>query len=514
MNMFRKLLPTLLATLVALTATGAARAAGTITLLDSFDNKDWDPAVIYSSEVRTLMNVYEMLTRYNFETGQADPMLAESWSVSDDKLTWTFKLRPGVKFHDGSAFNAAAAKASIDRTIEIAGGPAYIWSGVKEITAPDELTLVFKTEFPMAIDLIAASGYGAFMLGPAAIDKGKDWLQEGNAIGTGPYRLKQWDKSQQIVFEKFDDYWGGWTGEEFDRIILRLVAEVSTQVQLLRGGEGDLMLTTAPYDMLQELEKDSALKVSVFESWLNIPIMLNAKLYPTDNVKFRQALAHLIDAEAVAGDIYAGYGTVPKSCVPQAMWGAGQFDLPKLDIEKAKQLLEESGIPKSDWKVTYHAYTGREEIMKIAELYQALAAQAGVEVELVTGEWGVLWDKQKKLETSANMMGVLWWADWATPTGWLSAMWHTEDPTVFNFSHYSNPEVDALLDEGIKLQGADRNAAAEKFIKAQEIIYLKDTVGVCPVEQKKAVIHRADIEGVGYNPAYETVSIYPLRRKM
>lgn len=507
-------LATVLAAITIVVGSGLApaqAASKTITLLDSFDIIDWDPAVIYSAEVRTLLNVYETLTHYNSETGEAEPLLATDWTVSDDGLTWIFNLRKGVMFHDGTPFNAAAAKASLDRTIEINGGAAYIWSSVEKISAPSEHSLVIKTEYPMPLNLVATSQYGAYMLSPAAGAKGADWLQEGNAAGTGPYKVRQWDKGQQLVMEKFDDYWGGWSDDQFDRIIVRFVAEVSTQVQMLRTGEADLMLSTAPADMLDKLQAEPGITLSVFESWLNIPLMINSKLYPTDNRKFRQALTYLMDYEAIGRDIYGGYGIVPKSCVPQSMWGAGQYDMPTLDIAKARQLLEESGIPKSDWKVTYHAYTGRQEIGQISELFQALAAQAGVEVDLQIGEWGVLWDKQKRLETSANMFAVLWWADWPTPTGWLEAMWHSEEPILFNFAHYDNPEYDRVLDEGIKLQGSDRAAAIAKFEEAQGIV-LDDAVAMCLVDLKKTVLHRTNLTGVFYNAAYETVSIYDLRR--
>jgi peptide/nickel transport system substrate-binding protein len=486
-------------------------AAGTITLADSWDIKDWDPAIVFGNENRKLRNVYETLTIYNAQTKQADPKLATSWRASKDGLTWTFKLRKGVKFHDGTPFNATVAKANLDRTIAMGKGPAYIWESVDSISAPAADTLVIKTKYPAPIDMIATSQYGAYMMSPSAMKKGADWFMAGNAVGTGPYKLTQWKKSQQLVLEKFDEYWGGWSGSEFDRVIYRMAVEISTQVQMLRGGEAALVLATAPPDMLKKLEKDSKLRVSVFDSWINVLLFMNTQLYPTSNKKFRQALTYIMDYETIARDIYGGYGQVPKSCIPQTMWGAGQFDVPAQDFAKAARLLKESGIPRRDWKVTYHAYTGRQEIMQIAEMYQALAAQVGVKVELKTGEYGVLWDKQRKLESSANMMAQLMWPDWATPAGWLTPLWHSEDPIVLNLSHYNNPEYDRVLDAGVKLQGFDREAAIEEFRDAQKIVF-DDAVAMCLVDMKKVILHRSEINGVDYNPAYEFVEVYKLRR--
>ena len=127
------------------------------------DVKDWDPSIAFSLEVMMLANVYEPLLWYNQPGSdqQFTPALAESWSVSGDGLTWTFKLREGVKFHDGTPFNAAAAKASIERTKTMKKGPYYIWDPVTSIEAPNDTTLVIETGNPSPIDLIASSQYGA-----------------------------------------------------------------------------------------------------------------------------------------------------------------------------------------------------------------------------------------------------------------------------------------------------------------------------------------------------------------
>ena len=510
MNRSTRFLAALAAALMLANSPGAL-AGGTVTLLDSWDITEWDPSVYYGPEPRVILNIYETLAFYNPVTGVADPKLATSWSVSDDGLIWTFQLREGVKFHDGSEWNAAAAKANIDRVRELGKGAAYIWASVTATDAPASHTLMIATEYPTPIDLVATSQYAAAMASPAALERGTEWFEKGNAVGTGPYRLVQWEKSQQIVLEKFDDYWGGWTGEEFDRILYRTVAEISTQVQMLRGGEGDVMVSTAPGDLLHELRKDPELEVGVFDSWINVPLMINVGLAPTDNKKFRQGLTHIMDYEAVAKDIYGGFAEVPKSCVPQSMWGAGEHDVAQFDLAKAKMLLEESGVPKP-WKVSYHVYTGRQEILQIAEFYQALAAQVGVEVDLQIGDWGVVYNKQQSQETAAHFFALPWWAEWPSPVGWLDSLLGSEDPVVYNLGHYKNPEYDSLIDEGIKLQGSDQVMAAEKFIEAQRIAY-DDAAMMCLVDLKKTLLFRADLDGVSFNPAYEWVNVYEMRRE-
>ena len=258
------------------------------------DIKDWDPASAFSLEVMMLVNVYEPLVWYNppGSKEQFKPALATSWSVSDDGLTWTFNLRKNVSFHDGEAFNAEAAKASLDRTISMKKGAYYIWSSVESITATDSHRLVIKTKTPQPIDLIASSQYGSYIYSPRAAEKGADWFNQGNAAGTGPYHVRQWDKAQQVVLEKNDSYWGGWSYDNFDRVILKAVTENSTQMQMLKSGEAQY-ISLIPADMVDSVNAESHLSSYAVPSWKNSQFLINTQKAPTDNRKFRQALTHI-----------------------------------------------------------------------------------------------------------------------------------------------------------------------------------------------------------------------------
>lgn len=490
---------------------GALADSRTLTAVTSFDVKDWDPAIVYSNEVQTLLNVYDTLVHYDAETGDILPRLSTSWSVSDDGLTWEFKIREGVLFHDGTPLTADAVKQSFDRTIGMGMGGAYNWASVTDIAATDDHTLVIETSAPTSIDLIASAQYGAFVYSPKAAEMGTDWFMEGNAAGTGPYQVTQWVRGQQVVLERFPEYWGGWDGDEFDRVIFRIVEEVSTQIQMVRSGEADLIMSTAPADMLEVLGQEEGISVGVFDSWINLPMAINTGKYPTDNLKFRQALRYLVDHEAIASQIFSGYASVAHAPVPQSMWGAANFDVPGYDPARARQLLEESGIPETDWKVTYYVYTGRQEIRQVAELFQALAAQAGVSVEIQTGEWGVLWDKQKMQSTAAHLFALQFWPDYATPGSWLLLEYRSEDPVVFNFSYFKNPTFDAHLDEALALEASDRGQATELYLKAQKIVH-DEVASIALVDLKRTVVYRSEIDGVSFSPAYETVFFHKLKR--
>lgn len=191
------------------------------------DIKDWDPSAAFSMEVVMLVSVYEPLVWYNppGSDPQLKPALATSWETSEDGLTWTFHLRKGVAFHDGEPFNAEAVKYSLERTMAMKKGAYYIWSAVKEIKVVDDYTVQFLLDNPAPVDLIASSQYGAYIFSPKAGEKGTDWFMQGKAAGTGPYQVDRWEKSQQVVLTKFDDYWGGWEGDHFERVIIKVVLD-------------------------------------------------------------------------------------------------------------------------------------------------------------------------------------------------------------------------------------------------------------------------------------------------
>jgi peptide/nickel transport system substrate-binding protein len=477
------------------------------------DIKDWDPAIAFSLEVIMLANVYEPLIWYNAPGSkeQFTPALAKSWSVSGDGLTWTFNLRAGVKFHDGEPFNAAAAKASIDRVMTMKKGAHYIWSGVTAVEAADANTLVIKTKNPMPIDLIASSQYAAYMVSPKAQEKGTDWFNQGNAAGTGAYSVRQWAKGQQVVLEKNADYWGGWKAGQFDRVILKFVKENATQVQMLKSGEADF-ISLVPADAMEGLNKDPAITAQGQSSWKNSQFLINTKKAPTDNVKFRQALTHIWDYDSVVNDIYAGNATVAKGIIPASLWGHNaNLKTPSFDLAKAKKLIAESGVPAGQRKITM-AYIGTsEEYKNSALLFQANAKELGVDVELMPGTWGVVAGNARKLESAPNMQSMTWWPTYATPNDWLISLFKTEKKTLFNMSYYSNPAYDKLVDEGVALEGSDRATAIAKYGEAQQML-IDDATAIFYADIKSRKAYRSNVSGYEANPAYDAVFFHRLGR--
>ena len=178
-----------------------------------------DPSTEFSNSILVLQNVYQTLTFYNSKTKTVEPLLALSWTSNTNSTNWVFTLRQGVKFHDGTTFNASAVVYSVNRTMSLGQGAAYIWAPVKKVYAISEYQVDFQTSYPANLPLIASAGYAAYMMSPNIISHYNlssntnlsAWFNAGHDDGTGPYYITQWNPQTQVILQKFKDYWGDGT---------------------------------------------------------------------------------------------------------------------------------------------------------------------------------------------------------------------------------------------------------------------------------------------------------------
>jgi len=512
--MKKSILMLILIILVSIPATifAAGGSKDTIVYAAYADIKDWDPSVAASMEVVMLGSVYETLTVYDTHgMKNVKPGLATSWSTSDDGLTWTFHLRKGIKFHDGTPFNASTVKYSIERTKKMKKGTSYILGAIKNLTVIDSYTVQVNLKNPAPIDIILSSQYAAYIFSPTAAAKGTDWFMQGNAAGTGPYMVESWEKSQQTVLKKNDDYWGGWNKKHFKRVIIKVVLEKSTQIQMIKSGEADFA-SLAPVDSLPALRKTAGVEVLTPNSWKNSSFLINTQKFPTNNLKIRQALQYAWDYTAVVNSIYNGLATVAQGPVPKNMWGHNS-NLPKSEynLEKAKKLIAESGIPKNQLKMSIAYIATSQEYENCAQLLQANLARIGIQLELKAGPWGTIWKNAKSLDTAPNLQSMTWWPSYPTPNDWLVGMFKTEKKPVFNLSFYSNAKVDALIDEGVKQEGINRKASIAAYHKAQQLI-VADAPAIFYADLSARVVKRQSIMGYKNDPAYG-IFFYQLYRQ-
>src|SRR5215212_2892320 len=229
---------------------------GTLIIAMNGSPSDLDPHSVYDyRSAMPLRGPYEGLIA--LEGGATDkyvPVLAESWEANDDKSVWTFTIRSGVTFHDGTPVDAEAVRASFERFLTMGLGPAGAMrrfiDDPAQITASDERTVVFDCGGPQPLlEAYLTSQYGPLILNVPGVkqneadgDLGHAWAQlNEEGLGTGPYRIVEFEPEQQLVLERYDDYWGGWEGNHFDRVIFRVVPENETRRQLIEQGEGGIV---------------------------------------------------------------------------------------------------------------------------------------------------------------------------------------------------------------------------------------------------------------------------------
>ena len=463
------------------------------------DANNWDPGAVMNPGFYVYAQAYERLIRYN-RPGQKPellPELATSWTKAADNLSWTFKLRKGVKFHDGEPFNARAVKLCLDRTIKMKKGGWFLWLAVKEIQVVDEYTVKFVLKYPAAIDLISGAMWGAIIYSPKAAEKG---FEPGVTVGTGPYKVTSYVKSQQAILDRFDDYWKGWEGKHFDRIIKKLVFEPTTQVQLIQNGKADFILRGIPTDLLAPLRKTKGVEVIQSYGRVNSQIWLNHKKFPTDNPKIREAIWYAVDYEGGYKGITAGLTKPARGVVPATMWGANRdLETGTFDLEKARKLVEESGIPKHKLKMVYSYVSVLQDAAQYGEMLQATLGQIGIKLELRGAPQYVHWTKARKLETAPNLYASIMYPLYHSPNNYLGIPFRTtRGPVLWNLSYYSNPTFDKLYDEASVMEGIDRDKAAEMYKELQRIL-VDERVGIVLGDQQDVIVKQKSLKGLVQN---------------
>ena len=459
------------------------------------DVSDWHPGRTVMIEGSALANMYEQLV-YTQPDGSIRPGLASEWSVDESGTIWTFKLREGVTFHDGAPFNSAAVKASIERTRELPGF-GFIWLSVTDIGTPDDLMVTITTEFPVNLLGPASSMWGAFMYSPDATE---EQLASGDAsYGTGPYYLRLYSAGQRVVLDRNPDYWGDHPENGFDRVVINLVQEPSTRMQMISSGEADIV-TDIPVDQIESVDSNPDYTVNAFDSLEYRFWYINHKVAPTDNIHVRKAIELLWDRDTIAQGIYNGTSRPMTSVFPSNMDGAPEVGYPAFDIEAAKAELENSGLSPEELTITVGFTTALDDLQNSAILFQQNAAKAGLTVELVPNDMGTLFANARDEATATNMLSQIWWPAYNSFSDTLYTLFYSGE-RLWNLSMYENSEFDGKLFEGLQNEAFDMPAAIASYDEAMDILR-DDVAALFDQETKFIVAVENGIEGLNYNPYY------------
>jgi peptide/nickel transport system substrate-binding protein len=469
---------------------------------------DIDPSISFSNDSVVMGNAYETLIFYNPPGSEEvlSPALATGWEPNEDATEWTFYLRRGVKFHDGTDFNAEAVKYSVERTINLGLGAAFIWDAVDEVNVVDDYTVEFKLKYAAPLDLIAAAGYGAWIMSPTCTEaqgeKASEWFNEGHDCGSGPYMIESREKGTRLITTYFDDYWGGWKEGQFGKVVFEFIPDPVVEQQMLEAGEASATYAL-PMENLDALDARDDVTVYVNPSFQNLLGLFNMKKEPTNNKLVRQALSYAVPYQQIIEGVMMGQATQAYGPVPAGMWGFSK-DLFQYthDLDKARELLAEAGYPEGGFDLVMTFATGDLEEQQVGELWKAELAKLGINLEVRAMEWEPQWDLAMSDPMAAqDILVFYWWPDYITPYTYLFNMFHCEEEILFNLGYYCNPEVDELMDTANELAGTDRAEAERLFIEAQEIL-IEDAAAAFFYDLPNDHELRSDIKGYADNPAY------------
>jgi peptide/nickel transport system substrate-binding protein len=457
----------------------------------------WDPSSSYSTEVMYMANCYEPLVYAN-PAGATDPFspgLALSWTAAPDGLSWTFKLRQGVKFHDGTPFNAAAVKYSIDRTMKLNLGAAYLLSQIKDVKVVDDYTVEFVLSSPAPIDRIMSGDYAVWMFSPKTKGKNQAWWDKGNEAGTGPYMLTKYVADQEIDFKADPNWWGGWKDNQFKQIVVQLVGDAGTQRQLLESGAVDTINLVAR-DQIDALKANPDITVYTGPSLNSYLMFFNTQKKPLDNEKVRVALSYAVPYADLITVGAGGFGTQSRGPVPIDLWPNtdGTVRQYTTDYEKAKQLLADAGYPGGGFtlQLTYTSENSNEANFTplIKEAFAKVGVTVNIKALLNTA------DAAKARGNPADRQDLaiqLWWPSYPDGIDNLKPMFGSESEVGYNWSYWYNPEFDKLIAEGFKLSATDPTAALVPYDKAQNML-VDQAVAAFLFDDQTVAAHLANIK--------------------
>ncbi|MCY9547041.1 ABC transporter substrate-binding protein [Lysinibacillus xylanilyticus] len=439
------------------------------------DSVALDPAVVTDGESFTVTaNIYETLVNFGEQDVTIQPGLAKSWEPSEDGLTYTFQLQEGVKFHDGTDFNAEAVVKNFERWKTGADKHPYYSSQfvvggkqvIESITAKDDYTVVFKLSQPQAPFLknLAMSPFA--IASPTAFEANEEGLST-NPVGTGPFKFVSWVRNDAVTIEKNPDYYIDGL-PKLDKVIYKSIPENSTRLNALTTGEVDVADGLSPSDKAS-IESNSQLQLIERPS-MNVGYLgLTVTRPPFDNVKVRQAVNYAIDKQALVDAFYEGLAEPAKNPMPPVISGYND-DIQgyEYDPEKAKALLAEAGYDGK--KIQLWAMPVPRPYMpdgkKIAEAIQKNLDDVGIKSEIVSFEWATYLEKAQNGEADAFLLG--WTGDNGDADNFLYTLLDGDNIGSNNYTFYDNKELHKLLVSAQTEINEDKRN--ELYKQAQEII--------------------------------------------
>ncbi len=473
--------------------------AQTVTYAAGADPDSLDPANAESnpSEAMNRM-IYDNLVKFDPKLNIV-PGLAERWEQAKDGMAWTFFLRKGVTFHDGTPFNAEAVKVFIDRMIgpekpSRAGLYAPLVTSA-EVVDSHTVKINMKTPFAFFLNNLAHGASG--IVSPKALkDLGKDVARK--PVGTGPFKFVEWVHGDHLTLVRNDAYWGG--KPKIEKIVVKTVKEESARVMMLQSGDAQLAVRL-PADDIPRLQKDKSIVLDATETLRVLYVGFNCAKKPFDDPRVRQAFNLATDRESIVKNIYQSRALVSHNIVAPLTTGYFPIQGSASDPEKAKKLLAEAGFP-NGLKVKFMSPNGR--YPKDFEMAQALQQQwkrAGIDVTLETMEWAAyLAATRKPADQTEVEVFLLGWAPSTAEARWILLPLYTTEqhvPKGNNRGFYSNKTFDEYVE---KLTKATDKAERDNNLKAAQELLAKEMPAIPILVTKETIGYSKKLKGVINSP--------------
>ncbi|GKG90883.1 ABC transporter substrate-binding protein [Gordonibacter urolithinfaciens] len=486
-------------------APAAGGTADTITYSLTADPRAVDPAYFDDGESAVVScNMYEGLYQYGKTDAKVSPCLAKDLpEISDDGLVYTIKLNEGIKFHDGTDFNAEAVKASIERQLEpnrnsdmpyasFVFGEEEAGNGVASVEAVDDYTVKITmraASAPFVKNL--AMALASPIVAPSAIEAATDGQAITNPVGTGPYKFVDWTKGASVTLVANEDYWG--EAPKTKNLVFKIIAEGNTRLTSLINGECDIISSVDPASADQIVDNG-------FELFSEDGMTINYMAFNTETGKctdqeVRKAVAQAINVEEMVKSIYGDYATVANSVMPT--WMAPYTKDVKqtaYDPEAAKKTLADKGITSLQC-ITYT--TARPYNQKggsdLANMIQGYLSAVGVELSITQYDWTTY--KTKVQTDPYDICFYGWTGDNGDPDNFMNLLADTN--WSMNVAHWQDDEYKALIAEGLKTPDGD----------ARDAIYLQCEEMVAEKQPWVLISHSKNL--LGYSPKVKDFYYHP-----
>ncbi len=488
-----------LATAILATST-ALSAQDRLTYIQGTEIDTLDPAITRSTPSQIVIgHLFNRLVKWDGPgLKKIEPDLAQSWTTSSDGNTWTFQLRQDVKFHDGTPFNAEAAKFNLDRirTPELGSSNRSYYGAIESIATPSEYVLEIKTKHPSPTLLEILAEEWSAISSPTAIEK-RGRAYGRNPVGTGPYVFESWVPNEQAVIKQNPDYFG--EASRTKQLVFRPVPENSARVIGLKTGNADVAGNIPP-EAAAEFEGRKDVTLTQVPSSFQVFFELNVTRPPFDDVRMRRAVDMAIDREAIVEKILMGFGRVPDSPFPEGTQGRREFAQKKYDPDTARKLVKEvypDGYPDT---IVMWTPSGRyTKDRAAAEAVQGYLNAIGLKTEFKVWEWA---SYQKTLyrpdagkgtgrgTNEANM--------WLLGTGITNAdirlRRKLSSGDASNLTGYSNKDVDSLLAKAASEMDYEKRMA--HYGDIQRIIWEDDPNNIPLFDQVQLIGQRTGVKGM------------------